>query len=289
MLQIAPSFVPRRQFNPSTTGTKKKLAMNFACSTTMACTSASFCDANQKGISPRTTIEIRLIQISRRWDALRIDEALVEVVRERAAGDEENRVHRRHDRGHHRHQEQRAEQRRHHRRRHDAGRLVGRRQERKEPAHADAEDHHARADQRLRRPARCRSRSAPSSRRASSSNASSRTARRQSTGRTRPERDQLAPGEPPAGDARFDRSDVLAQRRQAADVRQHDRHGEEQRQHHDQRLHELDVRAGANAAERRCRSRCSPAARPWPTIGAIPKMADAISPMAWNWAVRKIV
>ena len=64
MLQIAPSFVPRRQFKPSTTGTKKKLAMNFACSTTIAWTSASLRDANQNGTSPRTTIDRRFTQTS---------------------------------------------------------------------------------------------------------------------------------------------------------------------------------------------------------------------------------
>ena len=69
MLPIAPSFVPRRQFKPSTTGTKKKLAMNFACSTTIACTSASLSDANQNGTAPRTMIAIRLTQIRRRCEA----------------------------------------------------------------------------------------------------------------------------------------------------------------------------------------------------------------------------
>ena len=49
MLQMAPSFVPRRQLSPSTTGTKKKLAMNFACSTTMAWTSPSFSVASRTG------------------------------------------------------------------------------------------------------------------------------------------------------------------------------------------------------------------------------------------------
>ena len=44
--------------------------------------------------------------------------------------------------------------------------------------------------------------------------------------------------------------DVLAERRDAAGVRQHHRHGAHQRQHHDQRLDELDVGAGAHAAER---------------------------------------
>ena len=69
MLQIAPSLVPRRQFSPSTTGTKKKLAMNFACSTTIACTSPNFCIANQNGTSPSTTIETRLTASRRRSDA----------------------------------------------------------------------------------------------------------------------------------------------------------------------------------------------------------------------------
>ena len=69
MLQIAPSFVPRRQFSPSTTGTKKKLAMNFDCSMTIACTSPSFSVANQNGMMPRTTIESRFTQTSRRSEA----------------------------------------------------------------------------------------------------------------------------------------------------------------------------------------------------------------------------
>ena len=57
MLQIAPSFVPRRQLRPSTTGTKKKLAMNLACSITIAWTSPSCSVANQNGITPSTTID----------------------------------------------------------------------------------------------------------------------------------------------------------------------------------------------------------------------------------------
>src|SRR3954463_8609252 len=69
MLQIAPSFVPRRQFKPKTTGTKKKLAMNFACSTTIAWTSVSLSEAHQKGTSARTTIDRRLTQTRRRCDA----------------------------------------------------------------------------------------------------------------------------------------------------------------------------------------------------------------------------
>ena len=69
MLQIAPSLVPRRQFSPNTTGTKKKLAMNFACSTTMAWTSPNFCRANQKGTQPSTTIEMRLTARRRRCEA----------------------------------------------------------------------------------------------------------------------------------------------------------------------------------------------------------------------------
>ena len=126
MLQIAPSFVPRRQFNPSTTGTKKKLAMNFACSTTMACTSASFRDANQNGIDAEHDDRDAVDPDQAALGRARIDEPLVEIVRERAAGDEQNRVHGRHDRRHHRDQEQsEPSERRHDRRRQDARRLIG--------------------------------------------------------------------------------------------------------------------------------------------------------------------
>lgn len=45
MAVIAPAAVPRRQLSPITTGTKKKLAMNLACSTTMVWTSPHFWSA----------------------------------------------------------------------------------------------------------------------------------------------------------------------------------------------------------------------------------------------------
>ena len=180
---------------------------------------------------------------------LRVEQALVEIVGECAAGHQQDRVHAGHDRRHHRDQEKRSHQRRHDHRRKDARSLVRRRQVREQPAHADAEDHHARSDQRL-----CHQRDAD--RVAHGRDVAHRVVARHLVrgggnreAERHAERDQLTPAEPPAGHARLDRADVLAERRQPAGMRDDHRHREQQCRHHHDRLHELDVRARPHATD----------------------------------------
>ena len=74
----------------------------------------------------------------------------------------------------------------------------------------------------------------------------------------------------------------------AADVREDHGQREHEREHHDERLHELDVRARAYAAECRVETGAREERR-HRHERLMPKIADAISPIAWNCAVRRIV
>ena len=124
-------------------------------------------------------------------------------------------------------------------------------EKRKNPAHPDAEDHDARADQDLRdhRDADGIAHRRHVAHRVVARHLVRRGGNRQAERQA--ERDQLTPAEPPAGDARVDRVRRIRRapscRRRATITTGSAQH---QRQHHDQRLHELDVRARADAAER---------------------------------------